>query len=178
MCENKQNPSVSEDFQQKKGSTSDAKKFHQWRNLRKTILLPVWASSSSERWWAAGIFSVEANWRFTDRQFDGTYLFIKWFISWSKTIYVRISCWSSQVNDKVQVVSFYLVPRSRFGGSRTKKQGRGRGRERRKRFLLSLPPPPFFVLEPPKRDLGTRPVSFVSCKDKWMGYAYGVPVSW
>ena len=39
---------------------------------------------------------------------------------------------------KVQQVNIDLVPRSRFGGSRTKNT------------------PGFFVLEPPKRDLGTR----------------------
>ena len=44
-------------------------------------------------------FFVEANSRFADRQFDGT--------GWSKTIYVRNSCWSSQVNQKVPVtISF------------------------------------------------------------------------
>ena len=58
------------------------------------ILLTVWASSSSggETW---KNFSVEANSRFADSQFDGIYLFIKWLTSWSKTIYVRTSCWSS-----------------------------------------------------------------------------------
>ena len=34
MCENKEKPSISEDFD-KKSSTSDVEKFHQWRNLRK-----------------------------------------------------------------------------------------------------------------------------------------------
>ena len=41
------------------------------------------------------IFSVEANSPFEDSQFDGIYLFINWLISWSKTIYIRTSCWSS-----------------------------------------------------------------------------------
>ena len=89
ICENKEKPSVYEDFWQK-SSTSDVEKFHQWRNL---CNLPVWDSSSSggETW---KNFSVEANLCFADSQFDGIYLFIKWLISWSKTIHVWTSCWS------------------------------------------------------------------------------------
>ena len=85
----------------KKSSTGIIEKFHQWRNLRRKFCFRFWASSSSrdETW---KDFSVEANLRFTDNQFDGIYLFIKWLISWSKTIYVRTSCWSSHWLTMVQ----------------------------------------------------------------------------
>ena len=108
MCENKQKPSVSEDFRQT-SSTSNVEKFHQLRNRRKKFcfrfeLLARAAVCGGEGWKDFSVHCWSNGASRTDN-LTGLYLFIKRLVSWSKTIYVRISCWSSQVNKKVPVVT-------------------------------------------------------------------------